>query len=123
MTTDVLPPSRGNLPVEVSSFVGQARELNEIRRLLSSAHVITLTGPGGIGKSRLALRAARSLARHFPDGVWMVELAELDSPGLLPYALAASLGVHERRDGHDTRPDRADQHGAPLRMVRRRCRR
>jgi predicted ATPase len=87
----------GNLPVELSSFVGRGRELSEVRRLLSSAHVITLTGPGGIGKSRLALRAARRLERSFPDGVWMVELAELDSADLLPYALAGSLGVYEGR--------------------------
>jgi predicted ATPase len=56
----------------------------EIRRLLPMAHAVTLTGPGGIGKSRLALRAAHKLARHFPDGVWMVELAELDNADLLP---------------------------------------
>ncbi len=87
----------GNLPVELSSFVGRGRELSEVRRLLSSAHMITLTGPGGIGKSRLALRAAHRLERSFPDGVWMVELAELDSPDLLPYALAGSLGVYEGR--------------------------
>jgi non-specific serine/threonine protein kinase len=89
----------GNLPVEVSSFVGRARELTEVKRLLSVAHVITLTGPGGIGKSRLALRAARKLERHFPDGVWLVELAELEAPDLLAYALARSISVQERRDG------------------------
>jgi predicted ATPase/DNA-binding CsgD family transcriptional regulator len=89
----------GNLPVEVSSFVGRARELTEVKRLLSVAHVITLTGPGGIGKSRLALRAARKLERHFPDGVWLVELAELEAPDLLAYALARSMSVQERRDG------------------------
>jgi non-specific serine/threonine protein kinase len=90
-------PTAGNLPVELSSFVGRSRELNEVRRLISGAHVITLTGPGGIGKSRLALRAARRLERHFPDGVWLVELAELESPELLPYALARAIGVYERR--------------------------
>ena len=89
----------GNLPVELSSFVGRAAELSEIRKLLSTAHVITLAGPGGIGKSRLALRAAHKLGRHFPDGVWLVELAELDGPDLLAYALAGSMRVQERRDG------------------------
>jgi non-specific serine/threonine protein kinase len=59
------PP--GNLPVELSSFVGRSRELSDVKRLLQSAHAITLTGPGGIGKTRLALRAGRKLARHFPD--------------------------------------------------------
>jgi predicted ATPase len=71
----------------------------EIKRLLSVARVVTLTGPGGIGKSRLALRAAHKLGRSFPQGVWLAELAELDGPDLLPYALARSLGVHERSGG------------------------
>jgi non-specific serine/threonine protein kinase len=88
----------GNLPVELSSFVGRGRELSEIKRLLAVAHAITLTGPGGIGKSRLALRAARKLGRHFPDGVWWVELSELEGPDLLAYALARSMRVQERRN-------------------------
>jgi predicted ATPase/DNA-binding CsgD family transcriptional regulator len=96
MTTGLKQSTPHNLPVELSSFIGRGRELSEIRRLLSTAHVITLTGPGGIGKSRLALRAARRLGRHFPDGVWLVELAGLDSPDLLAYAVARSLRVDER---------------------------
>src|SRR4051812_45167800 len=88
----------GNIPVELSSFVGRDRELREIKRLLRDAHAITLTGPGGIGKTRLALRAGRKLARHFPDGVWLVELAELESPELVAYAFAHSMRVHERPD-------------------------
>ncbi len=97
MSATLKQATPGNLPVELSSFVGRPRELNEVRRLISSAHVITVTGPGGIGKSRLALRAARRLERHFPDGVWTVELAELESPDLLPYALARAIGVYERQ--------------------------
>jgi predicted ATPase/DNA-binding CsgD family transcriptional regulator len=88
----------GNLPVELSSFVGRAPELLEIRRLLPVAHAVTLTGPGGIGKSRLALHAGHKLKRLFPDGVWMVELAELDAPDLLPHAVAHALRVYERPD-------------------------
>src|SRR6516225_4822247 len=98
MATAVKQSAAGNPPAELSSFVGRGRELTEVKRLLSSARVITLTGPGGIGKSRLALRAAHRLGRHLPDGVWLVELAELESPGSLPYALARSLRVQERRD-------------------------
>jgi predicted ATPase/DNA-binding CsgD family transcriptional regulator len=60
--------------------------------------LITLTGPGGVGKSRLGLHSAHSLSRKFPDGAWMVELAELDSPDLVPYAVARSTGVQERMD-------------------------
>ena len=86
----------GELPVELSSFVGRDAELAEVRARLASAHTITLTGPGGIGKSRLALHAAHKLRRHFPDGVRIVELADLDSPDLVPYALAHAVGVSER---------------------------
>jgi non-specific serine/threonine protein kinase len=89
--------SSPSLPVELSSFVGRSAELAEIRRLLQVAHAITLTGPGGIGKTRLALRAARKLARHFPDGLAFVELAEVEDPEQVPYALARSLQVQERR--------------------------
>jgi predicted ATPase/DNA-binding CsgD family transcriptional regulator len=96
MASELKHSTAGNLPGELSSFVGRGRELAEVKRLLSSAHVITLTGPGGIGKSRLALRAARRLGRHFPDGVWWVELAELEDPDLLPYALARPMRVQER---------------------------
>ena len=92
-------PGVGNLPLELTSFVGRDRELAEIRRLLASARAITLTGPGGVGKSRLAVRAGHKLSRHFPDGAWMVELADLDSPDLVPYAVARSMGVQERVDG------------------------
>src|SRR2546430_1025209 len=58
------PAVAGNLPVELSSFVGRSRELLEIRRLLAMTHTVTLTGPGGIGKSRLALHAAHRLGSH-----------------------------------------------------------
>jgi non-specific serine/threonine protein kinase len=98
MSTGLKQSTPGNLPVELTSFVGRGRELSEVRRLLSTAHVITLTGPGGIGKSRFALRAAHKLGRHVPDGVWLVELAEVDRPELLPYALARSMRVQERRN-------------------------
>ena len=89
------PP--GAVPVELSSFVGRSHELSEIKRALQVAHAITLTGPGGIGKTRLAVRAARKLARQFPDGVGFAELAEVDSPELVAYAIARSLRVQERR--------------------------
>ena len=91
--TNSLP---GNLPVELTSFVGRTRELLEIRRLLAVAHTVTLTGLGGIGKTRLALRAAHQLARHFPDGVWWVELGELETGDLVVDALAHALEVSER---------------------------
>jgi predicted ATPase/DNA-binding CsgD family transcriptional regulator len=88
----------GNLPLELSSFVGRGRELSEIRRLLPAARAVTLTGPGGIGKSRLALHAAHALGRHFRDGVWLVELAGLDTPSIVPDAIAQALSVPEQPD-------------------------
>ncbi|MDQ0382250.1 ATP-binding protein [Amycolatopsis thermophila] len=83
----------GNLPSELTSFVGRRRELAETRRLLASARLVTLTGAGGVGKTRLALRAAADLRRAFPDGVWFVPLAELRDPGLLAHTIAATLGL------------------------------
>ncbi|HZD86978.1 MAG TPA: NB-ARC domain-containing protein, partial [Gaiellaceae bacterium] len=88
--------ARGNLPVELDSFIGRNRELVEIKRLLAMTHIVTLIGPGGMGKSRLALRAGHALGRHFPDGVWVVELAELDDADELADELARVLQVYEQ---------------------------
>jgi non-specific serine/threonine protein kinase len=89
-------PPPGNLPVELSSFVGRRAELLEIRRLLAVTHTVTVTGPGGIGKTRLALHAGQDLGHYFRDGVWLVELAELDSPERLPQTVAQALKVYEQ---------------------------
>jgi predicted ATPase/DNA-binding CsgD family transcriptional regulator len=85
-------PVRG-IPEELTTFVGRRRELAEIRRLLESNRLLTLTGPGGIGKTRLALHTARAKRRAFSDGVWVVELGMLSDPSLLPQAVSAALGV------------------------------
>lgn len=86
-------PSRHNLPAEVASFVGREREIAEIKRLLSQARLLTLTGTGGCGKTRLALRVAAGAAQSCPDGVWLVQLAPLADSSLLPRAVAAAVGV------------------------------
>jgi predicted ATPase/DNA-binding NarL/FixJ family response regulator len=96
---------RGNLPVELTSFVGRRRELGEVKRLLAHARLVTLTGVGGTGKTRLALRAAAEVRRAFPDGVWFVDLTQLPDPGPLARevedsgALAclvmSTLGLHD----------------------------
>ncbi|MDQ1659224.1 MAG: hypothetical protein QOD41_4307, partial [Cryptosporangiaceae bacterium] len=85
----------GNLPAEVTSFIGRRHELAEARRLLSSARLVTLTGPGGVGKTRLAQRVSAEARRAFPDGVWLVELAELRDPDLLTVTVAETLGIRE----------------------------
>ena len=71
--------SQGRLPDDVTSFVGRQRATTHVRHLLSESRLITLTGVGGVGKSRLALHVARQLPPAFPDGVWLVEFAKLDN--------------------------------------------
>jgi len=85
-----------NLPSELSSFVGREKELAEVERLLEQDRLLTLTGSGGCGKTRLALAAAREVVEGFEDGVWMVELAPLADPSLVPQAVASTLGVREQ---------------------------
>src|SRR6266545_2174379 len=87
--------ARGRLPAELTSFVGRRRELADARRLLSSSRLLTLTGVGGVGKTRLALRMTAELRRTFPDGVWFVELAALRDPGLLAHTLANALELRD----------------------------
>ncbi|MFN2463241.1 MAG: tetratricopeptide repeat protein [Candidatus Dormibacteria bacterium] len=84
-----------NLPVQISSFVGRERELERIGELLASARLVTLLGPGGTGKTRLAYQAAAAAAESFPDGVWVAELASLSDPALVPTPLLGALGLRE----------------------------
>ncbi|HEY6793098.1 MAG TPA: LuxR C-terminal-related transcriptional regulator [Kineosporiaceae bacterium] len=86
----------GNLPMELTSFVGRREELSDGRRLLSQTRLLTLVGPGGVGKTRLALCLAAGVRRAFPDGVWLVELDQLADPRLLVQAVATALGLRER---------------------------
>ncbi|MEU6645650.1 LuxR C-terminal-related transcriptional regulator [Saccharomonospora sp. NPDC046836] len=90
--------SVGNLPAELTSFVGRRHELSEAKRILSTSRLLTLTGTGGLGKTRLALRLATDLRRAFPDGVWVVELADLRDPDLLPSTVATTLGLRAAAD-------------------------
>lgn len=88
-------PAMHNLPVAVTSFVGRQKELSEIKQLLQTTHLLTLTGAGGIGKTRLALETASQVLGDFVDGIWMVELAALTGPYQVPQAVATVLGVKE----------------------------
>jgi predicted ATPase/DNA-binding NarL/FixJ family response regulator len=96
MPASQAPRRAGHLPAQLTSFVGRRREVAEIRRLLSGSRLVTLTGVGGAGKTRLSLRVAADLRRAFPDGVWFVELAALDDDALLPQTIASTLGVRDR---------------------------
>jgi predicted ATPase/DNA-binding CsgD family transcriptional regulator len=86
----------GNLPAETTSFVGRRRELAELRTKLSASRIVSLVGPGGVGKTRLAVRAAADLARGFQDGAWLVELAEVRDPAVVTNAAATSLGLRDQ---------------------------
>lgn len=88
-------PPRHNLPTLLTSFIGREREVTDIRHRLAAARLLTLTGPGGVGKTRLALEAARELVSEYPQGVWLVELASLADPALVPATVAALVGVGE----------------------------
>ncbi|MGW4485371.1 ATP-binding protein [Amycolatopsis sp. NPDC004368] len=83
----------GTLPAELTSFIGRQRELIEIRRLLSAGRLVTLTGAGGVGKTRLAIRAAGEVAHTFPDEVWLIELGDLHDPALLVQTVGAAFGI------------------------------
>src|SRR6266545_6303760 len=87
--------SRHNLPVPLTSFVGREKEIADIKQLLANQRLTTLTGPGGTGKTRLALHVAAEVLETFPDGVWLVELAPLADAALVPRAVATVLGLRE----------------------------
>ncbi|GAA0366047.1 LuxR family transcriptional regulator [Microbispora corallina] len=87
----------GNLPADLTSFVGRRRELAEIRRLLSVSRLVTLTGVGGVGKTRLALRAAAEQHRAF-DAVWLVDLSGLTDTKLVAETVAATMGVRDQSE-------------------------
>jgi predicted ATPase/class 3 adenylate cyclase len=86
-----------NLPVEMTSFVGREMEIAELKEILTrpSTRLVTISGFGGIGKTRLALRVARDLIDDYPDGVWLVELVALSEPALVPEAVAHALRMRE----------------------------
>jgi predicted ATPase/DNA-binding SARP family transcriptional activator len=85
-----------NLSVPLTSFIGRAREMSEVRSLLDTTRLLTLTGAGGCGKTRLAVEAARDLLQDHAHGVWLVELASLTDPEFVPRAIASALGLQEQ---------------------------
>jgi non-specific serine/threonine protein kinase len=89
-----------NLPAQVTSFIGRENERAEIKKLLAKVPLLTVVGPGGIGKTRLCLQVAGELLDEFADGVWLAELSSLRDPGLLTQEVALTLGA--RKDVGET---------------------
>ncbi|MBV9357694.1 MAG: helix-turn-helix domain-containing protein, partial [Chloroflexi bacterium] len=90
--------ARARLPTQLTSFIGRRRELADARRLLPSTRLLTLTGPGGSGKTRLGLQLAAEVAADFPDGVWFVPLAPIRDPALVLPSIALILGLQDSRE-------------------------
>ena len=90
-----LETAPSNLPQQLTSFVGRERERTDLAALLRSSRLVTLTGTGGLGKTRLSIQVGADLLGDYPDGVWIVELAPLSDPRLVSHAVAGALGVRE----------------------------
>ncbi|WP_148572459.1 ATP-binding protein [Nocardioides caldifontis] len=99
MGTTVQSRRRSNLPAELSSFVGRRHELGQVRTALRDHRLVTLFGPGGVGKTRLAFRAAADLERGYPDGAWVVELAPVTDGELVADTVVAALGLRDGQGG------------------------
>src|SRR5713226_3110382 len=95
-----LDRSSNNLPIQLTSFIGRDREIAEITQALSHTRLLTLTGSGGCGKTRLALQVAAGLVGSYADGVWLIQLASLSDSTLVPKAVASTLRIPE----HPGRP-------------------
>src|SRR4051812_8424244 len=89
---------RGNLPRSAATLIGRDRALSEVVALIRRHPLVTLSGVGGVGKTRLALAAGEMLTDEFPDGVWFVELASLGDPAAVPDAIALGLGITPQGD-------------------------
>jgi len=88
-----------NLPIQLTRFVGRGQELSEVERQLTGTRLLTLTGPGGTGKTRLALQGAAAVLEQFPQGAWLVELAPVTDPLIVVQVVANTLTVREA-SGH-----------------------
>ncbi len=93
---DLGVPTLGNLPHQLTSFVGREREIAKIKQLLGTTHLLTLTGPGGCGKTRLALQVAHAIQPQYADGVWLIELVAMTEPAIVPQTVASTLNVREQ---------------------------
>jgi predicted ATPase len=85
-----------NFPAVLTSFIGRADPVRDVAALLGQHRLVTVTGPGGAGKTRLAGEVARRVAARFEDGVWLAELAPVQDPGQVPAVVAVGLGIREQ---------------------------
>ena len=92
-TLDVFP---NNLPIQLTTFIGRETEIAELKQELDAYRLVTLTGSGGTGKTRLSLQIAVDLLDHFEDGVWFIELAPLIDPDLIPQTILSAIGISEQ---------------------------
>ena len=92
---NTLDSDRHNLPLQLTSFIGREREIAEVKYLLSATRLLTLTGPGGTGKTRLSIQVANELLDQYPDGSWFVVLAPISDPLLLPRTTAIAIGLRD----------------------------
>jgi non-specific serine/threonine protein kinase len=106
---------RHNLPQPLTSFIGRENQISELKELLGSARLLTLTGSGGCGKTRLAMQLAADLTGAYPDGIWIVEFAAVADPAQVPQAVAQVLGLKEQPGRHLTRT--IAEHLAPRHLL------
>ena len=114
------PARTGNLPQQLTSFVGRQPEIDLVTKELQSHRLVTLTGAGGVGKTRLAIEAGWRLATRYPDGIWLVELAPLQDQKLVITAIAETLGI-ESRDGPATMTAAAALGGRHMLLILDNC--
>jgi predicted ATPase/DNA-binding XRE family transcriptional regulator len=95
-TTSQIREQKTNLPTSLTSFIGREKEKAEIIKLVKKNRLVSLVGAGGIGKSRLSLQAGFAVLNDFPNGIWLVELAPLSDPALVPQVIATTLGLIEQ---------------------------
>ncbi|MBI5567823.1 MAG: AAA family ATPase, partial [Chloroflexi bacterium] len=94
---EIKPPATNNLPRQLTTFIGREREITEVKHLLhtTTSRLVTLTGSGGCGKTRLALQVGQELLADYPQGVWLIELAPIADPALVPQTAVTALGLRE----------------------------
>jgi predicted ATPase len=110
-----------NLPAQLTAFIGRESEIDEVRQGLASSRLLTLIGPGGAGKTRLALRVGETVLAEYPGGVWFVDLAPLQEPSTVPQAVAKAIGLREQ-EGRQVTEQLADYlHNKQLLIILDNC--